>query len=38
MTILDETESMHGNEKDNALKIDQSYNASQIPLTNKTKC
>ena len=37
MTILDETESMHDNEKDNALNIDQSYNTSQIPLANKTQ-
>ena len=26
MTILDETESMHDNAKDDTLKIDQSYN------------
>ena len=37
MTILDEIESMHDNEKNDTLNIDQSYNTSQIPLTNKTQ-
>ena len=37
MTILDETQRMHDKPKDDTLNIDQSYNTSQIPLTDKTE-
>lgn len=35
MTILDETENMHGNPQDDTLNVSHSYNTPQISLTDK---